>query len=179
MDNMKARCWYESTLPLYGLAECGPDALRQVQAEVGRWLAGAEMAAFFLRSAVKDAWFSAEARGDFSAIDTAFWSRTEAPFYAALQGLIEAAQQAAPFDALAARLGWQRCIGQAARSLFDEVFVGSGPIERGHPRRTALAWQQLQRSLGGTKLRQALGLPEPEAGTRPARKAPATQPTTA
>ncbi|MDR1368450.1 MAG: type I-E CRISPR-associated protein Cse1/CasA, partial [Candidatus Accumulibacter sp.] len=62
MDNMKARCWYEATLPLYGLSGCDEDACRRLQAQVEYWLAGADLAVFFLRTAVKNAWFD-EARG--------------------------------------------------------------------------------------------------------------------
>lgn len=36
MDNMKARCWYDATLPLYDLADCGRDAHAWLQAEVSR-----------------------------------------------------------------------------------------------------------------------------------------------
>ena len=85
MDNMKARCWYESSLPLYGLGECeSKAALQAVSGAVTTWLGGAQQAVFFLRSAVKDAWFGGDARGDFSAIDAEFWQRTEAAFYLSL-----------------------------------------------------------------------------------------------
>jgi CRISPR system Cascade subunit CasA len=56
------------------------DAQQWVESQVEIWLAGADLAAFYLRSAVKDAWFGAEARGDFSAIDATFWSVTESDF---------------------------------------------------------------------------------------------------
>lgn len=70
LDNMKARCWYESTLPLYGLADCDAAAQRRVEAEVARWLDATEQAAGMLRGAIKDAWFGeAPSRADFSAID--------------------------------------------------------------------------------------------------------------
>ena len=39
-----------------------------------------------------------------------------------------------------------------------------------NPRRTALAHKQLVRNLHGPKLRQALGLPVDESGSKPARK---------
>ena len=72
MDNMKARCWYDAALPLYGLADCDRDTRQGVQAEVARWLAAAELAGLYLRMAVKYAWFSADARGDFGHIDASF-----------------------------------------------------------------------------------------------------------
>src|SRR5690606_39018400 len=109
MDNMKARCWYESSLPLYGLGEC-PDrvALDTVATTVATWLAGAQQATYSLRSAVKDAWFGGDARGDFSAIDAEFWHRTEAPFYRQLRQCIDTVRQdgLAEPDTLEARQAW-------------------------------------------------------------------------
>jgi CRISPR system Cascade subunit CasA len=81
MDNMKARCWYEATLPVYGLADCDAAAQRRIEDEVGRWLRGAELAASLLRGAVKDAWFKeVPSKADYSAIDAAFWGGTESRF---------------------------------------------------------------------------------------------------
>jgi CRISPR system Cascade subunit CasA len=161
MDNMKPRCWYESTLPLYGLADCEPDARRRVAAEVNIWLAGADMAAFYLRSAVKDAWFGADARGDFSAIDAGFWGRTEAAFYLQLKMLIDCAHKDADVDAwsLKTREAWHRLLANTAIKLFDDVFVGAGPVERQNPRRVAKAFLQMKRNVHGPKMRQSLGLP--------------------
>lgn len=163
IKDMKARCWYESTLPLYGLADCERDAQRRVESEVGRWLAGAEMAASCLRGAVKDAWFSGDARGDLSAIDASFWSRTEPDFYRQLKYLIEAVRDDREVDALPVREAWHRLLIKAATDLFDKEFVGAGAIERQNPHRAAKAFQQLGRNLRGPKMRLALGLPQLEA----------------
>lgn len=163
MDNMKARCWYESTLPLYGLADCERDAQRRIESEVRLWLAGAVMAASCLRGAVKDAWFSGDARGDLSAIDASFWNRTEPDFYRQLKYLIETVRDDREVDALLVREAWHRLLIKAAIDLFDNEFVGSGAIERQNPHRAAKAFQQLGRNLRGPKMRQALGLPQLEA----------------
>lgn len=170
MDNMKARCWYESTLPLYGLAECSIDARRGLQAEVGRWLAGAEQAATHLRNAVKDAWFSADARGDFSHVDASFWSATEPAFYRQLQSLIEAARDGIDHPPLPAREDWHGVLARTALRLFDASFVGCGAIERQNPRRAALAHRQLRKNLYGPKLKLALGLPVDAPATQAPRK---------
>lgn len=172
MDNMKARCWYDSTLPLYGLGNCDHDARQSVQAEVARWLAGAELACFCLRSAIKDAWFSADARGDYAHVDASFWSSTEAPFYRHLQLLIETASSGTEHPALATRQAWHATLVRTVLRLFDEAFAGAGVIERQNPRRTALAHKQLLRNLHGPKLKRALGLPVDEPTTKPARKTP-------
>ncbi|MGH8525783.1 MAG: type I-E CRISPR-associated protein Cse1/CasA, partial [Gammaproteobacteria bacterium] len=159
MENMKARCWYESTLPLYGLPDCEHEVQRRVEAEVARWLAVAEMAASCLRGAVKEAWFSGDARGDFSHIDASFWSRTEPDFYRQLSSLIETVRDDRDFDSAPMRAAWHRELIKVAIDLFDSEFVGAGAVERQNPQRVAKAFHQLGRNLRGPKMRQALGLP--------------------
>jgi CRISPR system Cascade subunit CasA len=170
MDNMKARCWYESTLPIYGLADCSADARKGVQAEVARWLAGAELAAMYLRGAVKDAWFSADARGEFSHVDATFWSATEPAFYRQLQTLIDAARAGTEPPPLPARETWHHLLARTSLRLFDDTFVGTGAVERQNPRRAALAHKQLRNSLYGPKLKGALGLPVDAATPKTNRK---------
>ncbi|MDD0811733.1 type I-E CRISPR-associated protein Cse1/CasA [Curvibacter sp. RS43] len=159
MDNMKPRCWYDATLPLYALGECSVSAQQALRDDVGGWLAGAELAASYLRGAVKGAWFSHDARGDLTFVDASFWSRTERPFYELLSGRIEAAraeQAVLPGEA------WLRVLQNTARHLFDAEWVGAGPVERQNPARIAQAHRQLVNSLNGPKLRAALGLPQTE-----------------
>lgn len=171
MDKMKARCWYDSTLPLYGLADCEREAQRRIESEVGVWLAGAELAVSFLRGAIKDAWFSSDARGDFSAVDASFWNRTEPDFYRQLQRLIENVRDDSGFDAAPVREVWHRLLVKTATDLFDNEFVGTGAIERQNPNRAAKAFQQLGRNLRGPKMRQALGLPSLDPSTKTKNKA--------
>lgn len=173
MDNMKARCWYEATLPLYHLADCSRDQREGVRSEVERWLAAAAAAAGNLRGAIKDAWFDADARGDFGHVDSAFWDATEPAFYRQLQALIEATRQGSEPPPLPTREAWHRVLVGTALRLFDERFVGAGPIAQQNPRRAALAHKQLRRNLHGPKLRAALGLPVDEATSKPGRKASA------
>lgn len=165
LDKGKTRCWYDSSLPLYGLGECASKlALESVSSSVTTWLAGAQQAAYSLRSAVKDAWFGGDARGDFSAIDAEFWYRTEAAFYLQLRQCIETVRldEAADPDTLETRQAWHRTLVGAALALFDNTFVGTGPIERQKPRRIAEAHRQLINSLYGKKMREVLRLPAPE-----------------
>jgi CRISPR system Cascade subunit CasA len=161
MDNMKARCWYESSLPLYGLDECDKEAIQTVAASVASWLAGAQLAASYLRGAVKDAWFGGDARGDFSAVDAELWGRTEAAFYRQLKHCIEMLREdeAADPDELGVRQSWHTTLVRTACELFDNEFVGTGQIERQKPRRIAEAHRQLINSLFGPKMCAALRLP--------------------
>jgi CRISPR system Cascade subunit CasA len=163
MDNMKARCWYESTLPLYGLVECDSKGQERVEAEVAYWLLGAELVASYLRSAVKNAWFSGDARGDFNAVDAAFWGRTELRFYGQLRELIEMVAAGRSIDTVTVKKAWLAHLEETARRLFDGEFVGAGAVDQQDPRRIAQAYQLLVRSLRGPKLRDALGLPADKA----------------
>lgn len=159
MDNMKARCWYETHLPLYDLEGSPTEAQTLLRNDVARWLAAADLAASYLRGAVKDAWFSDEARGDFSHIDAAFWQRTERGFYRLLQQRMAQLRQGAPGDERAVSTHWLGQLQAEVLRLFEHDFVGAGAIERQKPRRVAEARVQLRKNLHGPKLRAALELP--------------------
>lgn len=164
MDKAKARCWYESSLPLYRLADCSKEGRCKLSDAVATSLAGAELVDSYLRGAVKDAWFSAEARGDFSAIDASFWGQTEGAFYRQLKELIEvlSTDEQAEVNQLPARQAWHALLVRIALNQFDGQFAGSGQIERQKPARVAAAFRQLKKNLYGPKLRTALRLPETE-----------------
>lgn len=169
MDNMKARCWYESTLPLYGLTEKNTEGKNLIQREVARWIEAADHAAFLLRSAVKSAWFgdNAEARGDFSFIDSSFWSRTEGDFYQHLRVLIEQARDGENDPVLMPiREQWRATLIKVSESLFDSELVGAAPVEYQNPRRTAEAHNRLRTSLRGDKLKEILKLPVDKTGKK-------------
>lgn len=170
MDNMKARCWYDATLPLYSLADCDRDTRLQLQAEIGRWLDAATLAGGYLRGAVKDAWFSSDARGEFSHVDASFRGATEPAFYRQLQALIDTTRDGHEHADLPSREAWHRVLASTALRLFERAFVGAGPIERQNPRRIAQAHKQLLGGLYGVKLKQALGLPTDSPAKRTARK---------
>lgn len=163
-------CWHESTLPLYALADCSADQQAQVQSEVARWLAAAELVAFYLRVAVKGAWFSNKSPGDYGHIDATYYGATEAAFYKQLQALIDTVAANIDHPALPAREAWHAVLTRTALRLFDSHFVGTGAVERQNPRRAALAHRQLRSSLYGPKLRLALGLPVDSTTAKPARK---------
>jgi CRISPR system Cascade subunit CasA len=166
MDNMKARCWYEASLPLYALGECSPEAREELREDVSDWLAGAELAASLLRGAVKDGWFSGEARGDFSFVDGSFWSRTESDFYALLRERIVVSRDGQTWDRLVGSERWLDVLERVALDLFDNRFIGTGPVERQNPARISQAYRLLKLGLRGPRMRVALGLPAPDNGQR-------------
>lgn len=162
--------WHESRLPLYALADCSVDQQALVQSEVGRWLTAAELVAFYLRAAVKSAWFSNKSPGDYGHIDATYYGATEAAFYKQLQTLIDTVAVSADHSPLPAREAWHAVLTRTALRLFDDDFVGTGAVERQNPRRIALAHRQLRSNLYGPKLRLALGLPVDTTTSKPARK---------
>lgn len=169
MDNMKPRCWYETTFPLYTLADSSPKSRKNLQTMVSMQVEAAELAVFYLRQAVKTAWFGeAESRGDLSLIDKAFWDSTEAAFYRQLKQLIQQASSAAGIDLLDAAYvaaqgrQWLAVLCKKVLHLYDSDLVGSAPIGQQDPRRIAQAYFVLDKNLKGTALLKALGLPLPE-----------------
>lgn len=181
MDNMKARCWYESTLPLYGLSEKNKDQLNAVQREIDRWLTAADASIFYLRRAAFSSWFSEgnesfyekedslsegkETQKKLKNIDAEFWSKTEHGFYQLLRLLIEQAKNEDDdivFTPL--REQWRDLLIKTALRLFDADLVGAAPIAQQNPRRMAEAYNRLCISLRGDRLKEALMLQPPKVG---------------
>lgn len=170
MDNMKPRCWYETTFPLYRLSDCPPKQKENLQKLAGMLIEAAEQSVFYLRQAVKQAWFGdSDARGDLSFVDKMFWDSTDAAFYRHLKALIEQAATEAGLgrldEAYAQRHAsqWHKELSKKALHLFDADIVGAGPIAQQDPQRIAVAYRGLKYNLDGKALRAILGLPLPPA----------------
>lgn len=121
VDNMKARCWYDATLPTCHVAPAQHDALAL---EVGRLLEVAQEAAKLLHRAVKSAW--ADRPGDLKdepAIGQSFWSGTEPLFYGAVDALTQANGLQAP-ALIATQRQWLTGIRQSSLDLFDDWVTG-------------------------------------------------------
>jgi CRISPR system Cascade subunit CasA len=166
MDNMKPRCWYETTFPLYDLANSGRAAQINLQAMVGNLIEASEQAVFYLRQAVKQAWFGdSDLRGDLSFVDKEFWDGTEHHFYRRLKDLIDQAKSDAGIDmddaTFVIGLGeaWLKVLRDKALQLFDVDIVGAGSITQQDPRRIAEAYNNLKRNLDGKTIKAILRLP--------------------
>ncbi len=153
MDNMKARCWYESYMPLYQLAD---ERVLDFGATVSTLVKAADLARVYLLGALKEAWFSEKAPGrkhDLAFVSQAFWQHTEADFYEALRQYAEAPQTG--HDGLEASLPvretWHRTLSAQVLALFDQ-WANSEAIAHGNPSRIARAHNQLMKNLNGTKL---------------------------
>lgn len=166
MDNMKPRCWYETTFPLYDLASSDRTAKKNLQAIVKNLIEASEQAVFYLRQAVKQAWFGdSDLRGDLSFVDKAFWDGTELRFYQQLKDLLEQARSDAGIDmddaSFIIGLGetWLKVLRDKALHLFDVDIVGAGSIAQQEPRRIAEAYNSLKRNLHGNAIKTILRMP--------------------
>lgn len=134
MDNMKARCWYSTALPLFAIA---PDYQEQVLFKVKELHKLSGDALWHCRTQVKAAWFDkpGDVKGDVSFVDLAFWQRTETAFFNAVQHIITniAANQLALSPEQAK--GWLRRIQRITTDIFDEYALSELGSERSMAKR--------------------------------------------
>ena len=162
MDNMKARCWYESQMPLYQLDEA---LRREFTVIVSQMIQAADLAKTYLVGALKDAWFDSgdsRRKNDISFVAQAFWQNTERDFYDHLGELAMALKTEK--DGFLAGTGvkqqWHSSLCRQARVLFDQ-WANSEALAFEDPRRIATAHNQLLRNLYGPKLcEKTLELPK-------------------
>jgi CRISPR system Cascade subunit CasA len=154
MDNMKARCWYESTMPL---VLCSPDTREEFAFHVALLLRGAEVAAFEIRGQLRKALFrpGSDPKGDLSFITARFWQESEPGFYVALHSLRRLLHVKS--EVVEAITSWHRVLVRTADAIFEDVSQ-TGAFDSVDPKRIALAWRDLQKALHGRKMRTALGL---------------------
>jgi CRISPR system Cascade subunit CasA len=154
MDNMKARSWHESVMPLVLV----DDEIREAfTAGVSCLVRASRESAAIIREAIKKVWFKpgATARGDLSLPDQRFWQDTEPDFFAALETL--ARQLSAGEDGETVRKAWQGTLKRSCERLFHEL-ANTRMIEQQDPKRIALSWQMMQKRLHGPKLRGMLSI---------------------
>lgn len=147
MSNMKALCWYDSTLPVHAVE---PDVLRAFTKSVKVVLDSAEAMASALHKQVKAAWFRRP--GDVAsepAINQSFWQGSEPSFYRLLDELA-----VLDFDSevqlLPAYRRWLLDTRRQVLELFDH-WVLSGPLEGQEMRRVVKARADLVKELNSGK----------------------------
>jgi CRISPR system Cascade subunit CasA len=170
MDNMKARCWYETTFPLFDLPAAESSEL--IVSVIDLLIGAAESTAEILRDAVRDARVKANdsqrrdptwreaTRSNVAFVEASLWNRTERDFFALVERTIGLAKQYGrdAFDqSTPLRRGWLRTLRLSARRLFDEI-AASGNVEAGNPAKLADAHRSMCERLKGKGLEQALGL---------------------
>lgn len=158
MDNMKARCWYESTVPLYTVASEYRDLF---SLRVDTLIKAAVEFAGFVRSCVKDAWFKrpGDAKGDTTFLSDAFFNHTERSFYSSISELIGELESGG--DGSTVLAAWHGVLRKAAIDLFDH-WVAQESVEYANPRRIAEAHQKLINLIHSKKIRDLLLLKNKE-----------------
>ena len=169
MDNMKARGFVESEMPLPGTDPARAEAL----ATLARGLVGAATeAASALRVAVRGARYGDNAGADsapLASLSQSFWAATQRRFFAALdhigdddgETLLEAAAE-----------GWRDRLRATALDLFDEAAPLDPSAASSNPKKIVDARRNLfgtfeGRGPFGTRLFEALLLPLPERAKKP------------
>lgn len=148
MDNMKARCWYDQTMPLVVLSS--KEKRKTFIDKVEKLLAAADETSIRLKIAVKSAWFSRpkDVKVDTSFIAAAFREETERRFYSIignLRSLIEANEPVA-----GCLKEWAEFLKETARRLFDR-FALMDTDEIKNMKRIANAARMLSHSLNSPK----------------------------
>ncbi|MFC0224925.1 type I-E CRISPR-associated protein Cse1/CasA [Serratia aquatilis] len=117
MDNAKARCWYQHRLPMVVANSVDTPALVETIELV---VALASVGLSLLRQALKEAWFTTpkEAKGDFSAVDIAYWQETEGYFRTLLPHLVQDAHRQLP-QTREALQRWSSAMYQHIFGIFD------------------------------------------------------------
>lgn len=159
LDKMKARCWYEGTMPLIRVS---PSIRADYEAITAQLIRSASLVAESTQKAIKKALFSekADVKGDFSALDARFWKDTESKFYEALDEFKTAIEEGRETTEL--KREWLDMIRKEAEKIFDD-FSQSALIGVADPRRIAVARRELRdfTSPNASKIRKTLDLPKP------------------
>jgi CRISPR system Cascade subunit CasA len=171
MDNMKARGFVESEMPIIEPGD--QNRTKDFVLLLRQLIAGATEAASLLSRAVRRALFSEGAKvaldaGLFTVVRSRFWDATETAFLAQVQ------QAAGSVDPDAVRQAWLRDLAGTTRALFAEAAPIDATGADRRPDRIAGAARSLNFALNGhgkdgDALRRGLGLPLPEKSMRQAK----------
>jgi CRISPR system Cascade subunit CasA len=150
--NNKARCWYESTMPLLPIEQ---GIREEYESDIASMVMAASEVVKNLRSCIKSAWFKKpeDKKGNTSYLSTRFWQNTEDDFYTVLNKLKAALEEGD--DRGLIRQDWHKCICRTSLTLFDEA-AWNGPVEDADPKRVVLARRDLERNNRSKKIREEL-----------------------
>jgi CRISPR system Cascade subunit CasA len=160
MDNMKARSWYEGTMPLIPIDK---NIRSGYESMVSRMIKTANLIAYNVRVSIKKALFApgAEIARDLSVIDAEFWQNSEPDFYSLLGELQETLKNKQHLNDL--KLRWLSILTREGGMLFDR-YSQSNMISAADPKRIALARRDLKifSSPYNKKIIESLDLQKPE-----------------
>ncbi|MGD7070501.1 type I-E CRISPR-associated protein Cse1/CasA [Acetobacter sp. AAB5] len=163
MDNMKARSFVESEMPLPGSQD--PDQQKNIDSLALQCVGAATQIADILRGSVREALFG---KGTVSVdvtllsnVRERFWAETEASFFALLR---DAA--GADSENIALRKSWLQTLARVALQEFDATVILEPDMGITEAQRSALARRRLGAAVSGRgkegeKIRDNLGIPAP------------------
>lgn len=158
MDKMKARCWYEGTMPLISV---NPSVRADYEVVTAQLIKVALLVANVTRKAIIKALFPEKTvvKGDISVIEGRFWKDTESQFYRILNDLKVAMEEGR--EVVELKQEWLHSIREEAEKLFDE-YSQSTLIGVANPSRIATARRDLRNftSPNAKKIRETLDLPK-------------------
>ncbi len=159
MDNMKARCWYETTFPLYVLENKNGVELSLY---INTLTTTATDVASMVRTCIKDAWFRrpGDARGDTSFLQHAFFQHTEKRFFQSVKKLIDSD----PESGKSILNDWHNHLRKSAYTLFD-YWSDNGDFAQSDPKRISKAHTKLKKLLHSKKLLAELQVSLPKKET--------------
>jgi len=144
----KARCWYDSRLPMFNLKK---DQRKNIVDWAGELIRSAREVVNMLRKAVKSAWFRRpeDAKGSMSMIDVQFWEATETDFYLLLDklALLPGETRMAPADVYDA---WFKVLQKHVFQIFEYATMSANPEDM-DLKRIVLANKDLQKKFYGNK----------------------------
>ena len=139
MDNMKARCWYETVMPVFNL----DDAQRDDVQEIAKLMINAATDVLStLKSALKIAWFR-DPKHDPAAkkftekaivLDSNFWSMTEPYFYQLLSHQVSVLKQTNSTAKKQYLMDWGRYLRTTAFTLFEQYAISSANADGDYQR---------------------------------------------
>jgi CRISPR system Cascade subunit CasA len=150
----KARCWYESTMPLLFVET---SIRSNYEGLVAGMVKAASEIASNTRSALKKAWFKrpGDAKGDTTFVDNSYWHTTEAGFYEAIGKLIVALESGAETETISCQ--WLTLLCIQSLKIFDS-YAWEGAIEDADPKRVVIARKELEQYNHGKKIKELLGM---------------------
>lgn len=159
MDKAKARCYYESYLPVSQVEE---ENTPEFESLIDGWIKVASHCLWALKQTVKQAWYESPKNhpGDISFIDLQFWRMTESSFYNKIEEVVTHPEFL--MDSIETNKCWLSIIQKVCFQIFDE-YSQYNQIGAADPKRIANARRSLFiLTLASTKqVAQILGLPVP------------------
>lgn len=139
LDNMKARCWYESRMPLHLVDE----RIREdYETHIAQIVKTAHMVQSTLHGCVKDAWYRGKPKsGEIAVVSRRFWSETEQYFYETLEQLATALLDGV--DPSVAKEAWLRRVNRHSLEQIFDFYAQSQYVGEYDPKKIVTARKNL------------------------------------